>query len=624
VKIINQQMKGFNMSKKIYESLVLLLFTLLLYNTSLIAQDLSAFELVDNISVGLTPAGFSKRGGCMVDIDRNGWPDIYTLKYNGPGYSRLFTNNQGYFTDITHQTPLKQIEDVDGIRTFNVVWVDFDNDGDRDCSFGTNKEIYLLRNDNNVLTDISEETGFIAPKPPGFIIEWHLSVCAWADVDLDGDLDCLVYQYNNKNMYLFRNDDGMFTNIATEAGLDSTHLSVDGFLNPIVFTDWDMDGDPDICGRTDIFANENGVYRDVTEEIGLHEVTIVNHKDFFDYDNDGDLDYLTITGKPDDGYNELYENQGGDFVNVSQETGIINMRDLYRGCSTGDFDNDGDQDIFIQLNIPQSLDALLVNDEVEPGVHVFADVAEFVGITQTGDRIGGGFFDYDKDGFLDLYIHSAEHNHILYHNLGVSGGNWIGLILEGTLSNRDAVGSFIWLYYKSGKKQLRYTKAGSDYLRQDNPWVHFGIGFETEIDSIVIRWPLGYKQVLTGLEINQYHNIKEPDYSAVKLHQASSITPKQIEISQNYPNPFNPKTSINFNLLKTNRVELKIFNSIGQPIRTFKSKIFTSGPHSIEWDGQNDFGDDVVSGIYFYNLKASNPAQSKTGFSETKKMILLR
>jgi hypothetical protein len=596
--------------------MIFLVISLVIINQA-IAQDLSAFELIDNNSIGLTPAGYAKRGGCMVDIDRNGWPDIYTLKYNGPGYSRLFTNNQGYFTDITDQTPLKQIEDVDGIRTFNVVWVDFDNDGDRDCSFGTNKEIYLLRNDNNVLTDISEETGFIAPKPPGFIIEWHLSVCAWADVDLDGDLDCLVYQYNNENMYLFRNDDGMFTNIATEAGLDSTHLSVDGFLNPIVFTDWDMDGDPDICGRTDIFTNENGVFHDVTEEIGLHEVTIVNHKEFFDYDNDGDLDYLTITGKPDDGYNELYENQDGHFVNVSQEVGIINMRDLYRGCSTGDFDNDGDQDIFIQLNIPQSLDALLVNDEVEPGVHVFADVAEFVGITQTGDRIGGGFFDYDKDGFLDLYIHSAEHSHILYHNLGVSGGNWIGLILEGTLSNRDAVGSFIWLYYKDGKKQLRYTKAGSDYLRQDNPWVHFGVGFETSIDSIVIRWPLGYKQVITDLDINQYHNIKEPDYTAVPSGKEKTTQPISFELNQNYPNPFNPSTTIEYEISKTTHVHLSIFDLNGRQIRRLINENQTLGHYKIRWDGLDFAGNVVPSGVLIYKLTTNSQILSR-------KMLLIK
>ena len=548
---------------------ILFLFVLLFSNT-VTAQDLSAFEIIDYTSVGLTIAAFPKAGGCLVDIDRNGWVDIYTLKYNGAGYSRLYTNNEGHFTDITDQTPLEQIEDAPNVRTFNVVWADYDNDGDKDCSFGTDHAIYLLRNDNNFLTDVSEETGFVAPWTPDspFITQWYLNVCGWADYDNDGDLDCLVYQYNNPNMYLLRNDDNVFTDIASEVGLDSTELSVDNHVNVMVWTDWDMDGDPDITARHVFFANEDGIYRNVTEEIGLGEVSWTNHKEFFDYDNDGDLDYFKVTGRTEEGSTELWENQDGYFVDVSQETGVsLVPRDRYRGVTTGDFDNDGDQDVFIQQNQFQNLEVLLVNDEVEPGVHVFADVAEFVGLTKTGDRKGCGVFDYDKDGFLDIYVHSVEHYHILYHNLAINNANWVGFILEGTISNRDAVGSFIWLH-QGENIQLRYTKGGSGYPRQDNPWVHFGIGYETSVDSVVIQWPLGYKQVLTDVAINQYHNIKEPDYfSAVELSPEKS-TPKAFRLEQNYPNPFNPSTTVTFSLSQETVVRLDVYDVTGREVAT--------------------------------------------------------
>ena len=115
--------------------------------------------------------------------------DIYTLKYSQSGYSHLYTNEGGMFTDITHQTPLESIENVSGIRSFNMVFADYDNDGDKDLSISTNEAIHLLRNDNNFFTDVSEEMGFVGHIPPGFIIVWHYCISGWADYDSDGDLD---------------------------------------------------------------------------------------------------------------------------------------------------------------------------------------------------------------------------------------------------------------------------------------------------------------------------------------------------------------------------------------------------------------------------------------------------
>jgi len=130
-------------------------------------------------------------------------------------------------------------------------------------------------------------------------------------------------------------------------------------------------------------------------------------------------------------------------------------------------------DLFLSVNIGTTVDVLMLNEEIEPGVHVFEDVADLVGVTKMGDRKGGAFFDYDRDGFLDLYVPSAEFNHILYHNLKNSY-NWEGFILEGTVSNRDAIGTLVTLY-AGGKSQIRYTKTVNGFLRQDNPWAISGL-----------------------------------------------------------------------------------------------------------------------------------------------------
>ncbi|MBN2008160.1 VCBS repeat-containing protein [candidate division KSB1 bacterium] len=603
---------------KFGNKIIFIIAVILLVSKSAVlkAQDLSAFEIIENATIGLTVAPFAKAGQCLVDIDNNGYVDIYTLKYNGGDYSRIYLNDGTKFTDITNQTPLESIEDIEGIRTFTPVFADFDNDGDKDLSFGTNQNLHLLRNDNNVFTEVSEEMGFVGHKPSGFITTWYYNVGGWADYDMDGDLDCVVFQVNNDNLYLFRNDGDHFTDVAAEAGLEGTELSDETFSNPLVWDDLDNDGDPDLHGRYNILFNEGGVFRDVSDSIGLGNLTTMIYREFFDYDNDGDLDFFKVPGAPEEEpTNELWENRDGLFVNVSQETGMI-MRDAYRGLSVGDFENDGDQDVFLHNSSDVSYDVLLLNEELEDGTRAFADVAEWVGITKIGDRKGGGFFDYDKDGFLDIYIPSVDHNHILYHNMAINEANWVGFILEGTLSNRDAVGSAVMLYYARGK-QYRYTHAGNGWLRQDNPWVHFGIGYETSIDSVVIRWPLGYKQTLTDVEINQYHNVKEPDLSSVKSFTTSNSKPTLFQLEQNYPNPFNPTTRIDFSLKITANVELTIFDINGNEIRNLINTTAKVGNHSAVWDGRDNAGDLVTSGIYFYRLKVNN-------FVHTKKLTFLK
>ena len=605
------------MKYKFNSFLIISFIILLLAGPSVNAQDISAFEIIDHYSIGLTVAPFAKAGQCLVDIDNNGWVDVYTLKYNGGGYSRIFMNDEGIFTDITDQSPLEAIEDVEGIRTFTPVWADFDNDGDKDCSFGTNKNLHLLRNDNGVFTDVAEEMGFVGPQPPGFITSWHLMIGGWADYDLDGDLDCAVFQQNNDNIYLFRNDGDQFVNVASEVGLDSTSLSDQSFSNPLVWDDFDNDGDPDLHGRYSFFRNVGGVFHDVSDSIGLGGLTEVTNREFFDYDNDGDLDLFKVVGSAEgEATNELWENQDGAFVNVTYDVGLELVKNRFRGMAVGDFDNDGDLDVFIQINIFESPDLLLVNDEDDNGARAFTDIAQFVGITKTGDRKGGGFFDYDRDGFLDIYIPSAEYDHLLYHNMAINEANWVGFILEGTKSNRDAVGSAVTLYYANGI-QYRYTKCGSDWLRQDNPWVHFGIGFETSIDSVVIRWPLGDTQTLKDVAINQYHNIIEGHVAAVESSNLGTANPVEFQLKQNYPNPFNPTTNINFRLDRKADVELIIYDLTGKKIKTLVRGSKETGAYEVSWDGRNEKGIPVSSGIYIYQLKAEN-------FIQSQKMTLIK
>ena len=577
------------------------------------AQEITSFEIMDNAAVGLTVAPFEKYGMAVGDFDRNGYPDIFCLRWKTPGYSRIFSNQNGKFTDVTMQSPLEVLEGKEtGTRT--TLWVDYDNDGDQDLSISGDKGIYLLRNDNNVFTDVSASVGFIGKIPPGFITSWVYSLGGWADYDLDGDLDCVVAQENNKDLYLFRNDQGHFTDVAAQAGLTATVLAN---TSSLTWMDFDLDGDPDLYAGVYFFRNDHGVFTNVTEALGFAGLSDVSQREMFDYDNDGDMDFFKAVGDANAaGTNEVWENRNGVFVNVTADVGLTLSRDRYRSMTIGDFDNDGDKDIFLQLNIDPSLDYLLVNDELESGARAFENIAEFAGITKTGDRKGSVFFDYDMDGFLDLYLPSAEHNHILYHNLHDNGTNWIGFMLEGVASNRDAVGSLVTVY-TGAKKQICYTICGNGFVRQDNPYVHFGLGFKTAVDSVVIRWPLGTRQLLTNPAINQYLKVKEPVVNQVCMPDAGSQRPVGCRLEQNFPNPFNPSTRLAFYLAQKAHVRLEVYDISGRKVRTLIDAEKPTGYQEVIWDGRDNQGHKLTTSVYFYTLTTED-------FSETRKMVLLQ
>ncbi len=578
------------------------------------SQDLATYELIDNESVGLTVAPYSKYGMAVGDINKDGYPEIFCIRWNGGNtYSRLYLNQGGIFLDISSQTPLPQIEGQGESETRTTLFVDYDNDGDQDLSFSSPKAIYLLRNDNNTFVDVSQSVGFVGKKPSGFITSWAFTIGGWADYDLDGDLDCVVVQENNKDLYLFRNDQGHFTDVAAQAGLTGTVLAN---TSSLTWTDFDLDGDPDLYAGLYFFRNDHGVFADATEALGFAGLSDVSQREMFDYDNDGDLDFFkAVSSATTAGTNEIWENRNGVFVNVTADVGLTVSRDRYRGMTIGDFDNDGDKDIFLQLNIDPSLDYLLVNDELESGARAFENVAEFAGISKTGDRKGSAFLDYDMDGFLDVYLPSAEHNHILYHNLADNDANWIGFMLQGVVSNRDAVGSLVTVY-TGAKKQICYTVCGNGFVRQDNPHVHFGIGFETQIDSVVIQWPLGLKQTLTNPAINQYHRVKEPEATRVE-HREALEGPNSFELAQNYPNPFNPSTTIAFSLLRQSQVQLTIYNVAGKEIQTLIDGTAGKGAHTIRWNGCDAAGNPQPAGVYFCRLQSQDGRQ-------VRKMLLVR
>jgi enediyne biosynthesis protein E4 len=593
-------------SKK--QILLLILVFLTLTRFAVQSQEMTAFEIIDNISIGLTPAIGSKWGVSIGDFNRDGWPDIFQGRFGTPGHSHIYINELGKFRDISDQTPLEQIESGTQEQiTRTAVWFDYDNDGDQDLYFGTDKDIHLLRNENNTFTDIAESVG-LQGQIPGFVSEYGYVNATCTDFDLDGDLDMVIIQQSTDKPYFFRNENGMFVNIQEEVGLV---LDMGRNSGGIQWIDYDLDGDADLSAKALLFQNENGVLTEISDSIGLNSPHTMQNVAWFDYDVDGDFDFFhTVSSGSGEDVSEMFENNNGLFEDVSHLLFSVALQHRFRGLAFGDIDNDGDEDIFINVNITNEMDVMLLNEEVEPGVRVFEDVAEFVGVTKMGDRKNGVFFDYDRDGFLDLYIPSAEHNHILYHNIGNSN-NWVSFILEGTFSNRDAIGSLVKCV-AGGKTQIRYTRAPTNYLTQDNPYVHFGIGQATNIDSVIIRWPLGRVEVFENVAINQYHNIKEGDVTDVESLGNKEIVVQNWSLEQNHPNPFNPETKITYSLAELGHVRLDVFTILGTHIRTLVDESQNIGNYEVNYNAGL-----LPSGIYLYRLVTKN-------FVEQKKMIIIK
>ncbi len=597
---------------------LVLIITILVTSFGAFAQEPPVFELADNASLTI-PLVLMDRWGCSSsDIDRNGWPDIYNNKWRGNLKSQIYMNYDGKFTDIYDNSPDLLSVDFDGNATRTPVLIDYDNDGDRDLMIGTDYKLYMFRNDNNVFVDVTDDLGIVS-SIPGFVSDYSYEMSAWIDWDNDGDLDALVAQTNNPDFIFYRNDGNQFVDIADEVGLTGKNdVGIDGdrgyYTSRIQWIDWDNDGDPDLNAGYKLFRNDDGFLNEVSEEVGFLPYYKNRFCDWFDYDLDGDFDYF-LQGY--DNRDELWENQNGTFVDVTNITGLELFTDNGQASlNIGDFDNDGDEDIFFSINDHDDIEAFLLNWGDATG-RFLIEVAAYAGFNLVGDRKGASILDYDLDGLLDIFCPSLEYSALIYHNTGLTSitNNWIAFDLWGTNSNRDALGALVTLY-AGDMKLVRYNRAARSWKIQDNTYIHFGIAQETTVDSVVIRWPLGNTQVITNPAINTYHKVEESG-SAVDNSQTTDGLPTSFALQQNYPNPFNPTTRIDYSIPVSGQVNLTVFDINGRQVLSLVDGYQTAGTFSTLWNGCDRNGNLVPSGVYVYRITTDN-------FTQSRKMLFVK
>jgi hypothetical protein len=433
-------------------------------------------------SAGIGGHQWSMAAGA-IDLDNDGFKDLYVLNY-GPNVF-YHNNGDGTFKDITAQLGLAGPEKLNGFTKWSIgvsFW-DYNHDGRLDAMVGNFlafNPAYSTPGSPDMMPSPAEYDGqesiLYEQQPDGKFIDvtkknnlsYPQSKCMGLtvfDYDNDGDID--IFQANDHQLnYLFRNDDGIYKEVAVESGVAANSHGVGtGSMHGSI---GDINGD----GLIDILVSDldygalyknmgNGLFSDITEESGVAAAMEGKSSwgaQLFDYDNDGDLDIVAANGTAEQlipQYPLLLENDGkGHFRNTGMQHGdYFNTKRSGRSLAVVDIDNDGDMDIIIS--------------------HL------------------------DKNG-----------TPVLLRNDGGNSKHWLGLTLKGKNGQAPEISAKVTVT-AGGKKQVFINQWATSYLANNDPRMHIGLGDEKKIDLLEISWSDGTKETYKNIDSDRYIIIKE-------------------------------------------------------------------------------------------------------------------
>jgi hypothetical protein len=493
-------------------------------------------------------------GAAFVDFDNDGWMDLFMVN-SGPAdfftpktplKNALYKNNRdGTFTDVT---------DAAGVAgnsfAMGVAVGDFDNDGYADLLVTSYGPPTLYKNNGNgTFTDITRKAGLdTAPN-------WTTSA-VWFDYDNDGKLDlffCSFVEFSLKNNIFcgdnklgkrfyciprvfkptpsalyHNNGDGTFR--LTSTGTDIQRAL--GKALGVVATDINDDGLMDLFVANDtvqnfLFANRG---KGQWEEIGLAAEVAFSANgtprsgmgvDATDFDGDGKQDLFVAN--VDQEMFSLYKNDGNEFFSdVAAANGVAQATRLLSGWGLKffDYDIDGNIDLFLANGHPDDMigqySQMVKYKEPLLLFHNNGTKLENVSpasgpiFTRSFPARGVAVGDYNNDGRIDVFIGNNGEAPLLLKNNAGEGNHWLGLKLQGTSCNRDAIGTKI-TWTAGGKARRRLKTSGGSYLSSHDPREVLGVGAVTKIDALEITWPQpsGRTERFTDLPIDRYVTIVE-------------------------------------------------------------------------------------------------------------------
>ena len=493
-------------------------------------------------------------GVAFFDFDNDGLLDI--LFVNGgetprgksptPLHNALYRNlGKGKFEDVAAKAGIDRLD----FYGMGVAVGDYDNDGYPDVLItGFPSSALFHNNRNGTFTEVTEPSGVKNPD------RWAASA-AWFDYDRDGFLDLVITNYvrfsfenpkkcevNGMRTYceqlayqgmpltLYRNNhDGTFTDVSARSGLEkfigralgvvAIDVNDDGWIDLVIA----RDASPNLV----LINHQDGNFTDtaVDAEVAYDENGVAKAGmgiDAGDVNGDGIPDFV-VTNFNDQYHSLLIGAKAGPFENRTVASSLAALTKFYVGWGTKflDFDNDGNLDlIFGNGHINQVIETTRTDVKYEEPLLLlhndskgnFQNMREHAGSAFTSTYLARGLAigDFNNDGTIDVAFTRLNETPVLLKNNATQENAWIGFELQGTISNRDAIGAKITV--SSGRsRQVRWITGGSSYLSAHDKRVIVGCGTNPGENSInaEILWPSGKVQRLSRLRRNQYHKVVE-------------------------------------------------------------------------------------------------------------------
>jgi hypothetical protein len=537
-------------------------------------------------------------GATWVDFDGDGDLDLYvTTGFVGDVSNVLYRNDAGSFVRVTG-VPVVQ----DAADTACSTWADYDNDGDVDCFISNlvNTGGMLYTNGGGGALTLATGSALTSTSLKG-------TGCAWGDYDNDGHVDLIVAALIGQGNIvtgnrLFHNQgDGTFAEVT---GVHPV-IVADSHHHP-TWSDYDGDGDLDLFFATGAAGATklDRLYRNQLQETGTASFTPITTgiiatepRDsqtltWVDYDNDGDLDLYTINYSTV--ANQLYRHDGANFTKVTTAGPIVTELGSGHGAVWGDYDNDGDQDVFVVRDL-NGFDRYYRNE----GNGTFVRISTGPLVTQPLSGYGAAAADYDQDGDLDLFVPTARNEaaSILFRNDLAAGNHWLVVKARGTTANRSAIGAKVRVHASiggTGRWQMRETLAGTSFGGHNALEAHFGVGDAAVVDTLRIEWPGGGVDQLVAVAVDSRIEVIQGQATLGVAPPATSLQPSFTLM----PNPARGVGAAAFRLEAAGRVTLELFDPTGRRRLMTRSEWLEAGPHRWPIDTPS------VPGVYLIRLAA--------------------
>jgi len=508
----------------------------------------------------------------IVDFDRDGWPDIYVTNSAIGSKNALYRNmHDGTFKDVAGELGIADVNQPGTGVSTGAGWGAYDNDGYEDLFLIKWGRPELFHNDQgHGFTRVTEQAGlppwinantaiwfdydgdglldlFVGGYYSEDIDLWHLTTTRIMP-------DSFEYAKNGGRKYLFHNlGNGKFEEVSSKVGINSRRWAL-----AAAAADLRGSGHPDLFvandyGVSELYFNDGNRFHEVGEQTGVGFAPksgmnaafgdILNQGRYAVYVSNISEDGILIQG------NNLWvpkEGTAGDTIkyqNLARDFGV-ELGGWSFGAQFGDLNNDGALDLYL-ANGYISLDrnrsywydfskvaggnSSIIGDAknwpafegrslsgyqtkrvwLNDGAGKFVEVAQAIGATDTYDGRSVALVDLWNRGKLDVVVANQNGPLLLYKNTVAPDNEWIEFELEGTSSNRSAIGAQVTLFW-DGQQQVQEVSGGSGFAAENDRRLHFGLGRNPHIEKAIIRWPSGKVLTIDRPAADQLHKMKEP------------------------------------------------------------------------------------------------------------------